>query len=91
MNKKNKCDDELKESVSQIHKQLKEIKSYSSPFLDVKGASKFLGLSVRRLYSLISDGDIAYYKNKSGRFRFSKKQLEEFESYKEYSVKDKHA
>lgn len=90
MNKEQKCDEGFKESVSQIQEQLKEIKMYSSPFFDVKGASKFLGLSERRIYGLISDGDIAYYKNRSGRIRFSKKQLEEFESFREFSVKDKH-
>ena len=63
---------------------------YNSPFYDVKEASKFLGISNRRLYAIISDGGIAYYKNRSNRIRFSKKQLEEYESFKEFSVKDKH-
>ena len=90
MNKDKKCDEGLKESVSQIQKQLTEIKTYQSPFYDVKGESKFLGISARRLYAIISDGGIAYYRNKSKRIRFSKKQLEEYEYYKEFSVKDKH-
>ena len=90
MEKLHECDESLKESVSQIQEQLKEIKSYSSPFFDVKGAGKFLSLSIRRIYSLISDGDIAYYKNRANRIRFSKKQLEDFESYREFGVKDNH-
>lgn len=83
------CDDWVKDSISQIKIDLKELKGKYAPFYTVKGASVYLGLSVRRVYGLISDGDIAYYKNKSGRIRFSRKQLEDFESYQEHPVSNK--
>ncbi len=89
MYKEYRCDDELKESVSQIKKDVKELKGLNYPFFKVKGASVYLGISVRKVYSLISDGDIAYYKNKSGRIRFSRKQLQDYETYKEYPVTSK--
>ena len=89
MYKEYRCDDELKESVSLIQKQLTELKGLNYPFFKVKGASVYLGLSERRIYGLISDGDIAYYKNKSGKIRFSRKQLEDYETYKEYPVSNK--
>lgn len=89
MNKDIKCDDWVKDSISQIKTDLKELKGINYPFFKVKGASLYLRISERKLYSLISDGDIAYYKNKSGRVRFSRKQLQDYETYKEYPVSSK--
>tara|TARA_R100001440_G_scaffold61372_1_gene81267 strand:- start:293 stop:565 length:273 start_codon:yes stop_codon:yes gene_type:complete len=82
-------EDWVKDSISQIKTDVKELKGLNYPFFKVKGASVFLGISVRKVYSLISDGDIAYYKNKSGRIRFSKKQLQDYETFKEYPVTSK--
>ena len=89
MYKEYRCDDELKESVSQIKQQVSELRGLNTPFYKVKGASVYLGLSERRVYSLISDGDIAYYKNKQGKIRFSRKQLNDYETYKEFPVNAK--
>ena len=82
-------EDWVKDSISQIKTDVKELKGLNYPFFKVKGASVFLGISVRKVYSLISDGDVAYYKNKSGRIRFSKKQLQDYETFKEYPVTSK--
>jgi len=79
------ADDRLKEPVSEIKEELEKIK-YQSPFYDTKGASKFLGISRARLYGIIANGQINHYKNRSGRIRFSKSQLEDFESYIEVNV-----
>jgi excisionase family DNA binding protein len=79
----------FKEAISQIKTDIKELKGLNAPFYKVKGASVYLGLSERRVYSLISDGDIAYYKNKQGKIRFSRKQLDDYETYKEFPVNAK--
>ena len=89
MNNNNMCEEWVKDSISQIKKDVKDLKGINYPFFKVKGASVYLGISTRRLYSLISDGDIAYYKNKSGRIRFSRKQLDDFETYQEHPVSNK--
>ena len=89
MKKDIKCDDWVKDSISQIKQDVRHLKGINYPFFKVKGASVYLGISTRRVYSLISDGDIAYYKNKSGRIRFSRKQLDDFETYQEITVSSK--
>ena len=78
------CDDWVKDSISQIKTDIRQLKGLNAPFYRVKGASVYLGLSERRIYSLISDGDIAYYKNKNGMIRFSRKHLNDYETYKEF-------
>ena len=85
----NGCEDWVKDSISQIKTDIRTLKGLNAPFYKVKGASVYLGLSERRVYSLISDGDIAYYKNKQGKIRFSRKQLEDYETYKEFPVNAK--
>jgi excisionase family DNA binding protein len=89
MDNLNKCDNWVKDSITQIKTDIRELKGINHPFFKVKGAAIFLGVSERRIYSLISDGDIAYYKNKSGRIRFSRKQLMDYETYKEIPVSSK--
>ena len=85
----NNLENWIKNSIIEIKKDVKNIKIINNPFFKVKEASVYLGLSQRRVYGLISDGDIAYYKNKSGRIRFSRKQLEDYESYEEFSIIEK--
>ena len=89
MDNYNGCDDSVKDSISQIKSDIRQLKGLNYPFFKVKGAAVFLGLSERRVYSLISDGDIAYYKNKQGKIRFSRKQLNDYETYKEFPVNAK--
>jgi excisionase family DNA binding protein len=89
MDNVNKCDNWFKDSITQIKTDLKNLKGKYAPFYTVKKASVYLGISARRVYSLISDGDIAYYKNKSGRIRFSRKQLDDFETYQEFHIIEK--
>jgi excisionase family DNA binding protein len=77
----NNLENWIKNSIIEIKKNIEQFKVLNNPFYKVKGASVYLGLSERRVYSLVSDGDLAYYKNKKGKIRFSKKQLDDLKSF----------